>query len=210
VRPALAIGGRGVPADWDAAALAALDALGGVTSGEAELAPGRIALNGTVADAAAAGRLHRRLAGAAPQGYAAETALTVDLPAAVAAVPLTPARCAVVLNDAVRARPISFAPGSAVFEPSSRGTLDRLAAIFRRCAPGRIEIGGHTDSQGSTQLNERLSRARAEAVLDALLARGVRLDSMNAVGYGESQPIASNETEAGRALNRRIAFRALD
>jgi OOP family OmpA-OmpF porin len=208
LRPALALGGRGVPADWDLAALAALDALGAAATGEAELAPGRIALSGTTAGGAEAGRLHRTLAEAAPEGYAVTTALTVDLPAAVAAVPLTPARCARALNDAVLVQPIGFDPGSAVFESGSGDKLDRLASILRRCTPAPIEIGGHTDSQGSTDLNQRLSRARAEAVLDALLARGVRLDNMRARGYGESQPVASNDTEAGRALNRRIAFRA--
>ena len=107
-------------------------------------------------------------------------------------------------------RPVAFAPGSAVFESGSREALDRLGGILRRCDSGRIEIGGHTDSQGSTALNQRLSRARAEAVLDALMARGVALDRLAARGYGEEQPVASNETEAGRALNRRIEFTALD
>jgi len=210
LHPALAIGGTAVPARWEPAALATLDALASATAGEAELAEGRIALRGTVSGPAEARRLHRQLIGAAPEGYIVETELTVDLPAQVAAVPLVPARCAVVLNAAVEAQPISFAPGSAVFEGASQASLDRLGGIFRRCLPGRIEIGGHTDSQGSTELNQRLSRARAEAVLDALLARGVALDRLSALGYGEAEPVASNETEAGRALNRRIAFKALD
>ena len=85
-----------------------------------------------------------------------------------------------------------------------------MGEILRRCVSGRIEIGGHTDSQGSKGLNQRLSRARAEAVLDALLARGVALDRLAARGYGEEQPVASNETEIGRARNRRIVFTALD
>jgi OOP family OmpA-OmpF porin len=210
LRPALEIAGAGEPAGWEAAALVALDALSGVSAGEAELSPGRIAVSGTVSGPTEAGRLHRRMAGMAPQGYAVASALTVDLPARVAAAPLSAPRCAVVLSAAVRALPIAFAPGSAVIESGSREALDRLGEIFRRCGRGRIEIGGHTDSQGSRGLNQRLSRARAEAVLDALMAHGVALDRLAARGYGEEQPVAGNDTEAGRARNRRIEFTALE
>jgi len=210
LHPALVLSGAGVPAGWEAAALVALDALSGVSEGEVALSPGRIAVSGTVAGPAEAGRLHRMMAGAAPEGYAVASALTIDLPTQVAAVPLSAPRCAVVLGAAVEASPIAFAPGSAVFESGSGEALDRLGEIFRRCRPGRIEIGGHTDSQGSKGLNQRLSRARAEAVLDALMARGVALDRLAARGYGEEQPVASNETETGRAQNRRIEFTALE
>ncbi|HUV33026.1 MAG TPA: OmpA family protein, partial [Devosiaceae bacterium] len=208
LRPALTLAGPGVPVDWGSAALVALDALSGVSEGEAELSPGRISVRGTVADPAAAGRLHRLMEGEVPEGYTVESALNVDLPAHVAEVPLTAPRCAVVLSVAVKAQPIIFAPGSAVFETGSRKALDQLGEILRRCECGRIEIGGHTDSQGSDELNLRLSRARAEAVLDALIARGVALDRLSAQGYGEARPVATNESEIGRALNRRIEFTA--
>jgi OOP family OmpA-OmpF porin len=210
LQPVLTLAGPGVPTGWEAASLVALDALSGVSVGTAELSPGRISVIGAVASPATAGRLHRLMEGEAPAGYAVETALSVDLPSHVAAVALSPRRCAVVLGAAVRAQPIAFAPGSAVFETGSGEALDRLGAVFRRCDSGRIEIGGHTDSQGSQGLNQRLSQARAEAVLDALLARGVPLDRMSAQGYGEAGPVATNETEAGRALNRRIEFTALE
>jgi OOP family OmpA-OmpF porin len=210
LQPVLTLAGSGVPASWEAASMVALDALSGISVGAAELSPGRISVIGTVASPATAGRLHRLMEGEAPEGYAVETALSVNLPAQVAAVALSPQRCAVVLSAAVKAQPIAFAPGSAVFETGSGAALDRLGAILRRCDSGRIEIGGHTDSQGSQGLNQRLSQARAEAVLDALLARGVLLDRMSAQGYGEAQPIATNETEAGRAMNRRIEFTALE
>ncbi|MGR3717059.1 MAG: OmpA family protein [Thermohalobaculum sp.] len=202
--------GPSVPADWEAAALVVLDALSGVSEGEAELSPGRITVRGTVAGPAEAGRLHRLMAGAAPEGYAVASALTIDLPAQVAVAPLSAPRCAVVLGAAVKARPIAFAPGSVVFEAGSREALDRLSEILRRCDNGRIEIGGHTDSQGSKGMNQRLSWARAEAVLDALIASGVPLDRLATRGYGEEHPVASNETEAGRTRNRRIEFTALD
>ena len=197
------------PAGWGVAALVAIDALSRAEHGSAEVAPGRIEVTGTVSGPAQARTLHAFLAGEAPEDYEVGSGLAVDLPSQVAAMPLTAPRCAHLLSAEVRTSPIAFAPGSAVFEGTSGEVLDRLAAILRRCASGRIEIGGHTDSQGSEGLNERLSLARADAVLDALINRGVALDRLSAQGYGESRPVASNETEAGRALNRRIEFTAI-
>ena len=69
-----------------------------------------------------------------------------------------------------------------------------------------MEIGGHTDSQGSEGGNQALSQARAEAVLLALQGRRVDVSGMTATGYGEAQPIADNQTEEGREANRRIEF----
>lgn len=210
VQSALTTGSLAAPPGWEAAAMVALDALAEVADGEAELTADRLALVARMSDPAAAGALHRILEGEAPEGYQVHTELTIDLSAQVAAVPLSAARCAIVLGGAVADAPVAFAPGSAVISADSQGVLDRLAAILRRCPTGRIEIGGHTDSQGSDALNQRLSQARAEAVLDAMLARGVRLDRLAARGYGEDQPVASNATEEGRARNRRIEFKSVN
>ncbi len=67
-------------------------------------------------------------------------------------------------------------------------------------------ISGHTDSQGREEMNQQLSQARAQAVLNGLRARRVLTSSYNAVGHGEIQPIADNKTEEGREENRRIEF----
>jgi OOP family OmpA-OmpF porin len=72
-----------------------------------------------------------------------------------------------------------------------------------------MEIGGHTDSQGRESMNERLSQQRADAVLNAIMARRVLTSNLSAKGYGESRPIADNGTEDGREANRRIEFRLI-
>ena len=84
--------------------------------------------------------------------------------------------------------------------------MTALADVLRRCPGIRMEIGGHTDSQGRDESNLALSQARAEAVLLALQGRQVDVSGLVAKGYGETVPIADNETEAGREANRRIEF----
>ncbi len=210
VHAMLSAGSGGAPPGWNVAAMVALDAVAGLIHGEAEVTPGRIGIRGLAATPAQAARLHRLLEGEAPEGYAVTSELSIDLPAQVAEVPLGIRRCATLLGQMVKDDPITFAPGSAVLEGRSNRVLDRLATLLRRCESGSIEIGGHTDSQGSDSLNLRLSTARAEAVLDGLLERGVPLARMSARGYGDAMPVAENSTEAGRALNRRIEFVAIE
>ena len=78
------------------------------------------------------------------------------------------------------------------------------------CGDIRLEIGGHTDSQGREQMNLNLSQSRANSVLFELQRRRVLTKNIIAKGYGESQPIASNDTEQGREINRRIEFTPSD
>jgi OOP family OmpA-OmpF porin len=73
-----------------------------------------------------------------------------------------------------------------------------------------LEIGGHTDSQGREQMNLNLSQARANAVLFELQRRRILTKNIVAKGYGETRPIASNDTEQGREQNRRIEFKQID
>ncbi len=97
-------------------------------------------------------------------------------------------------------------------KPESFQTLEEVGLILARYNELRIEIGGHTDNVGSDTYNLQLSRVRAEAVLDWLLERvpDLSLSQFTVVGYGESQPFTTNDTEAGRTLNRRVAFKVLN
>lgn len=101
---------------------------------------------------------------------------------------------------------INFAPASARVSPDSFGLLDNLFDIVNRCPDLNIEIGGHTDSDGSEATNRRLSERRAGAVADYLRSKGIAGGRMLVVGYGEAHPIRPNDTRANKARNRRIEF----
>ncbi|MEN0061497.1 MAG: OmpA family protein [Myxococcota bacterium] len=106
---------------------------------------------------------------------------------------------------------LRFAESRAELLVSSQGLLDELAALLKATKGlGRVEIAGHTDSRGSEDFNQQLSQSRAESVRDYLVGQGVPADQLVAKGYGESDPVASNKTEAGREANRRVTFRLLD
>jgi outer membrane protein OmpA-like peptidoglycan-associated protein len=103
---------------------------------------------------------------------------------------------------------IEFATDSADIEPGSTEVLNQLARAASGC-PGVIQISGHSDSTGEPQANLALSLARAEAVRQALIERGLQPQRLLSRGFGESQPLVDNSTAAGRALNRRIEFRLM-
>lgn len=102
--------------------------------------------------------------------------------------------------------PITFQTGSPDLTPESSTTIQRIAQLMVDNPSTRIEIGGHTDSDGEPEANEILSLARAEAVKTALVGAGVEEERLVAVGYGDTLPVASNETGEGKAQNRRIEF----
>ncbi len=105
--------------------------------------------------------------------------------------------------------PIQFETGSNELTADSAGTIAAVAQLLLDNPTVRIEIGGHTDSDGEEAANEALSQLRAEAVLAALTAAGIEPQRMTAIGYGETLPIGSNETREGKARNRRIEFLVL-
>ncbi|MBI1385542.1 MAG: OmpA family protein [Rhizobiales bacterium] len=114
--------------------------------------------------------------------------------------------CQDYLEYLLRDRTINFATNSADIQRASYGLLDELAFVLGRCPGSRVEIAGHTDSVGSNSDNQVLSERRSQSVVSYLIEKGVRRNRLSAVGYGESYPIASNDTNAGRARNRRIEF----
>ncbi len=105
---------------------------------------------------------------------------------------------------------ILFESGSARLADASTGAIDELTAYLALCPETIVNVEGHTDSDGDSDANLALSVSRAEAVVDALIVRGVSPDRLYAVGYGESLPVETNETRAGKQANRRIAFTLAD
>ena len=124
-----------------------------------------------------------------------------------------PATCAQAVDSVLAAQRIGFVTGSARLDARARSAVNALAGVLAPClttAGLRAEIGGHTDSTGSDEANLALSLARAQAVRDALLARGLPDAALTAEGYGAAQPVADNATEDGRAANRRTAVRWIE
>jgi outer membrane protein OmpA-like peptidoglycan-associated protein len=105
---------------------------------------------------------------------------------------------------------ILFQSGSTRIAEDSMSAVDELAAYLAACPDAAVNVEGHTDSDGDNDANLALSVARAEAVVEALIERGIGFQRLYAVGYGESLPLADNETAAGKRANRRIAFSFLD
>ena len=107
-------------------------------------------------------------------------------------------------------RGIKFKSGRSSIDPESFAVLDQTVVVLGEYGDLKLEIGGHTDSVGSARLNQRLSQRRAQAVLEYLVNKGVERSRLSAVGYGEAQPTASNQTSGGRAENRRIEFKLVN
>jgi len=99
---------------------------------------------------------------------------------------------------------VLFDVGQASLKPGAQSKLDQLAAVLKNHPERRVLVEGFTDSTGSAESNLLLSRARAEAVRVALLARGIGADRIDVRGNGEARPVASNNTQAGRQQNRRV------
>ncbi|HEX2686367.1 MAG TPA: Ig-like domain-containing protein, partial [Kofleriaceae bacterium] len=104
---------------------------------------------------------------------------------------------------------VYFKNDRAVIEPRSFALLDNIAAVLAAHDQLKIQVEGHTDSQGNDAYNKALSRRRAEAVVAYLVHKGIDAARLTSIGYGEERPIADNRTKAGRAQNRRVVFTVL-
>lgn len=102
---------------------------------------------------------------------------------------------------------VTFLPGSATLTADAKVVLETATAALAGQKDLKVELGGYTDAQGSDAANQRLSQRRADSVRQYLVDKGIEADRLTAVGYGEANPIATNDTPAGRAENRRVEFK---
>lgn len=112
-----------------------------------------------------------------------------------------------ILDSALANRTVEFESGKATLTPAGRAILDEMIAAMQKVKGRKVEIIGHTDNVGLRATNQGLSQARAEAVKAYMASHGINGDLLTASGQGSDRPVASNETPAGRARNRRIEFR---
>lgn len=138
----------------------------------------------------------------------ATTAPATTAPATTTTAPLSADNKAISdqLSALVASSPIPFETGSATLGAGATTILDQIATLLKKATGVKIRIEGHTDSQGDPTANQLLSESRANAVFEALAARGVARTVMTAAGLGDTKPIADNATADGRAKNRRVVF----
>ena len=199
----------GMPRDWPMRVLLGLEALSQLAQGAVTVTPDSVAVSGKTgrkdAGSDLSALLSEKLGGDAQ--FKIDVAYDERLDP-VAGIP-TPAECEARLAAVQEESKIGFEPGSAQIDADSVGTMDRIADILKECGELRMEIAGHTDSQGREVMNQKLSLDRARAVLEELRMRRVLTSTIDAKGYGESDPIADNATAEGREQNRRIEFRVI-
>ncbi|WP_297972415.1 OmpA family protein, partial [uncultured Amaricoccus sp.] len=201
---------EGLPAGWPGRVLAGVEALAALDAGKVVVTAEAVTVEGRSLEADAGAKVTALLAAKVPDG--AKVNVAYDAAAAAAAAEAArpkPELCADQIAAILAAGSIQFAPSSAEIVPTSKGVIAAIADVLRACPGADFEIGGHTDSQGSAEANQRLSEARAQAVLAALRAENLPLVRLTARGFGASVPAADNATESGRAANRRIEFRLI-
>lgn len=195
-----------LPDDWPTRVLVSLQALSMLSHGSITVGPDQITVRGTTRSETGQADVARLLAAKLGETALFSLDITYVPPPPPIKVRPEPEECAVMLQTAQVPRKIAFEPGSATIAEGSLDVVNRIADILRECGDIRLEIQGHTDSQGRESMNLELSQARADSVLNELRARRVLTASYDAKGYGEARPIADNKTEEGREENRRIEF----
>lgn len=117
-------------------------------------------------------------------------------------------RCQRAVDRILEERTVGFKAGRPELTPAGAAALTAVAAVVRSCGAA-FEVASHTDARGDAAVNLKLTQRRADLAVRHLVRSGVAPDRLRAVGYGESQPLATNSTPAGRAANRRLELRVM-
>jgi OOP family OmpA-OmpF porin len=191
----------GAPGGFAGAVAPALGALSRLSTGTLVVSDREVKLSGDALYDAAAAQIRADLAKEL-QGWQVKADISVK----PASAPVDATVCQQLFSDLLAKGKIRFESGRAAIDPDSAGLLDRLIETAMRCPATNIEIAGHTDGDGEDGFNQALSEKRAQAVVDYLVKAGLPASRFTATGYGSSQPVASNDTDEGKAQNRRIDF----
>ncbi|GGC17347.1 membrane protein [Marivita lacus] len=196
-----------LPANWSSRVLAGLEALSRLSNGAVTVTPDALTIIGNTGNQNASSEIAGLLADKLGESELFEIDITYQEKLdPLLGIP-TPAECEAQIVEIIGDRKITFEPGSATLDAATRDIMDEIAELLQLCGDIPLVIAGHTDSQGREEMNQQLSQDRAQAVVDALRERRVLTASYEVRGYGEEQPIATNDTEEGREANRRIEFK---
>ena len=192
----------GAPNGFANAVVPALGALSRLSTGTLVVSDREVKLSGDALYEAAANQIRAGLGKDFPQGFQFKPEISVK----PAAAPVDATVCQQLFADLLGKARIRFETGKADIVADSAGLLDRLIETALRCPTVNIEISGHTDTDGEEATNQTLSEKRAQAVTDFMVRAGLPANRFLPVGYGSTQPIAGNDTDEGKAQNRRIDF----
>src|SRR6186713_2541359 len=192
----------GAPSGFANAVVPALGALARLSTGTLVVSDREVKLSGDAFYDAAAGQIRAGLGKDFPPNWQFKPEISVK----PAAAPVDATVCQQLFAELLGKARIRFESGKADIVADSAGLLDRLIETALRCPNTNIEISGHTDTDGEEAANQGLSEKRAQAVADYLVKAGLPANRFSAVGYGSTQPIAGNDTDQGKAQNRRIDF----
>jgi OOP family OmpA-OmpF porin len=192
----------GAPSGFAGAVGPALGALSRLSTGTLVVSDREVKLSGDALYDAAGAQIRAGLGKDFPQGWQFKAEISVK----PAAAPVDATVCQQLFSDLLAKGKIRFDSGRATIDPDSAGLLDRLIETALRCPTSNIEIAGHTDTDGEDASNQSLSEKRAQAVADYLVKAGLPAGRFTAIGYGSTQPVADNDTDEGKAQNRRIEF----
>jgi OmpA-OmpF porin, OOP family len=192
----------GAPSGFSAAVLTALGALSRLSTGTLVVSDREVKLSGDALFEGAAAQIRAGLGKDFPQGFQFKPEISVK----PAAAPVDPTVCQQLFSELLSKGKVRFEQARATIDPDSTALLDRLIEIALRCPAANIEVAGHTDGDGEDAFNQALSEKRAQAVVDYLVKAGLPASRFTAVGYGSTQPVAGNDTDEGKAQNRRIEF----
>lgn len=196
----------GLPQGWTVRVLAGIEALSQLSNGVVVVEPTVFQVRGNTGNPDASAAISRLLIDKLGQSADFEIDVTyVEQLDPIAALP-TPEECIDRIKAITDARKITFDPSSAQLTADTQLVVDDIAEILKECGDLPIRVSGFTDSQGREVMNQQLSQDRADAILTGLRARRVPVSTFEAIGFGEENPIASNDTEEGREANRRIEF----